>query len=308
MQQPYELSRQQLRRCEIAEWIFTAAESRPYVDVGLVGLFDQYDAAQQQILADELDDLERCGWIGNLVTPLSFGAYSCHLTGEGADAVEDLQQRRGDVAQRRKHVRDIALRDLFDQKHGAARPARTFYGEQVTQDERDGAHSWLFDRGYVRGQKTAGDILYTVFITAKGEDCVEEGRSVNDGNVVSRSTASTTITTITGNNNTVAHTGAGDVTQTVTATTITAAEREEVLQLLTTYEQVRSLLNIGPAETEAADAAVVELKELAAKPGVFKGQLLPALKSLAKGVGTSASAGVGDLVVKAIHRLIGLLQ
>ncbi|MFK4087155.1 hypothetical protein ACI2LF_23815 [Kribbella sp. NPDC020789] len=132
---------------------------------------------------------------------------------------------------------------------------------------------------------------------------MESGRSVNDA---ASPFTGAVFNVVNGDGNQVAVAGVGDAAQMVT-TTITAAQQQELLQLVAAYEQMKALLNLDPESARATDSAADELKALAAKPGVMKKKVVPVLKSLAKGVGSSAASEAGGLLVKAVEKLASTL-
>ncbi len=267
-------------------------------------LAQQPDDASRSDLHDQLIQLEDRGWIGNLVTLLDFKQYSCELTPEGVAEVAGLLAQQGNALARRQAARDVVLLDLYDRKvRTVQQPARTFYGSAFTEEEREDAEKRLHKRGYIGGQPNGSGIIWAAHISAKGEDRVESGRSVNDA---ASPFTGAVFNVVNGDGNQVAVAGVGDVAQMVT-TTITAAQQQELLQLVAAYEQMKALLNLDPESARAADSAADELKALAAKPGVMKKKVVPVLKSLAKGVGSSAASEAGGLLVKAVEKLAGTL-
>lgn len=298
----YPLTGQQLRRLAILDWIYTAANHEPHVDVSLAPLFEDQPSRERQLgLHAELVDLGTRGWIGHLVTPLGFEGYSCCLTADGVEYIEQIHQLRGDSVERRKASRDVVLRGLYDQKHDRGPKPTTFYGEPFSEADRQAALSWLRDRGYVSGLVAANGDVHGAEITADGEDLVEQDGSVNHGIDRPRDVAPASVTvTVTGDNNTIQAASPG-ASQSVS---ISVDTQQRVLTLVKAFEDALPLLQLAPDQQENTQVALAGLRAEASAPSAPRQRVRAALQHLATALGTSTATGVGTLLSNELGQLI----
>jgi hypothetical protein len=169
---------------------------------------------------------------------------------EGAAFVESVRIKRADIVGRRRAARDAVINWLYERvAAGVNMPniedfwlttKALYYGQHFATHEVDQATLWLRDEGYVTGSAAMGAGLIRMNITAKGDNVVESGRSVNDAAQPEPAIGGIFIS---GSHN-VVQSGSPGATQRVTTTT--TDHRQQTIQFADLLEQSLPVLGLPP--------------------------------------------------------------
>jgi hypothetical protein len=292
----YVLNAEEVRRLEMVEWVYTAADGTVGKLVELGPCFkDRMTKAAAYMQLDEFEDLTRRGWLQNLTGPvnperarwaLAFRACTCEVTLAGAHYVETIMLARSDRSRRRVAARDAFLHDVADR--GGTMRWSNFYGVPFNSHDAHIALEWLTRHGYVSSGK----------LTSEGEDVIESGESVNAYH--QRTSGAITTTVIGDNNNVIA--GSPNATQSIV---IGSVERDKIIALVRTFEQAMPALDLAEPAAHTVRTSLNELQVIADQPTVPRNRVRKALEALALAAGTSAATGLAELLVKELGHLIG---
>jgi predicted nucleotide-binding protein len=174
-----------IRQLAELDFIYDAGASGSRVD--LAQLFVDAGPAGEEVVRQDLRAFDSDGLI-ELAETYDVDSIDCSMTARGCAYVEEIRRRRADAIVRRKDARDAVLYWLYEQ-HVTGRDMvdladfwvgkyAIYFGKHFEAHDVDQAADWLFERGYLRGERRADGSFYALTITAVGEGVVEAKESL----------------------------------------------------------------------------------------------------------------------------------
>jgi hypothetical protein len=243
---------------------------------------------------------------------LSPEGTSIWMTADGRALASTWRAARFSPRQRRVACRDAVLDWLDGQSERVPDATATFlgdarasfYGQPFTPDDVRQAMSFLHGQRLIEGVTVAeSDNVLQARITDDGRACIEQyGGSVADWMSRGANRGGDTITTtITNSPGAQWANESPGAQQSATVITLTTDARTQVLQIADQIIASLEAVDLTPAQRQEANAAAVELRDLAKDPAADRGRLRAAL-------GVIATATLGAIGTEAGQRVIELVR